>query len=39
VIVRYPDRPPGIIAADGILDGNEVVPGFALAVAELFGSR
>jgi Uma2 family endonuclease len=38
-IVRYPDRPPGIVAAGESLDGEEVVPGFALALAELFGSR
>jgi Uma2 family endonuclease len=38
VIVRYPDRPPKVIGSDDILDGEEVVPGFALAVAELFGS-
>ena len=39
VIVRYPDRPPGIVAAGESLDGEDVVPGFALALAELFGSR
>ena len=38
-VVRYPDRPPRIVAAGQSLDGEEVVPGFALAVAELFGSR
>jgi Uma2 family endonuclease len=37
VVVRYPDRPPTIIAADAELDGEEVVPGFKLALAELFG--
>ncbi|MBA3895180.1 MAG: hypothetical protein H0X69_16095 [Gemmatimonadales bacterium] len=34
VIVRYPDRPPSIVMAGEILDGEDVVPGFALAVAE-----
>jgi len=37
VMVRYPDRPPRIVAADGELDGEDVVPGFKLALAELFG--
>jgi Uma2 family endonuclease len=35
-IVRYPDRPPRVVAAGESLDGEDVVPGFALAVAELF---
>jgi Uma2 family endonuclease len=35
-IVRYPDRPPRIVAAGESLDGEDVVPGFALALAELF---
>ena len=39
VIVRYPDRPPRIVAAGESLEGEDVVPGFALALAELFGSR
>jgi Uma2 family endonuclease len=39
VIVRYPDRPPRIVAAGQSLDGEDVLPGFALALAELFGSR
>jgi Uma2 family endonuclease len=38
-IVRYPDRPPRVVAAGESLDGEDVVPGFALALAELFGSR
>jgi len=38
-IVRYPDRPPRIVAAGESLDGQDVVPGFTLALAELFGSR
>ena len=36
VTVRYPDRPPRVVQADDILDGENVVPGFALALAELF---
>jgi len=39
VIVRYPDRPPRVVAAGDSLEGEDVVPGFALALAELFGSR
>jgi Uma2 family endonuclease len=35
-IVRYPDRPPRVVAAGESLDGEDVVPGFALALAELF---
>ena len=38
-IVRYPDRPPRVVASGESLDGEDVVPGFALALAELFGSR
>jgi Uma2 family endonuclease len=38
-IVRYPDRPPRVVASGECLDGEDVVPGFALALAELFGSR
>jgi hypothetical protein len=37
--MRYPDCPPRIVAAGESLDGEDVVPGFALALAELFGSR
>lgn len=37
VMVRYPDRPPTIVPADGILAGEDVVPGFELALAQLFG--
>jgi hypothetical protein len=36
--VRYPDRPPRIVVAGDTLDGEDVVPGFAFAAAELFGS-
>jgi Uma2 family endonuclease len=39
VIVRYPDRPPRIVPTAGTLDGEEVVPGFALPLAELFTPR
>jgi Uma2 family endonuclease len=39
VIVRYPDRPPRVVAPGETLEGEDVVPGFALALAELFGSR
>jgi Uma2 family endonuclease len=37
VTVRYPDRPSRVVAAGEILDGEDVVPGFALALVELFG--
>lgn len=37
VVVRYPDRPPKIIAGDDALEGEDVVPGFRLAAADLFG--
>ena len=36
-VVRYPDRPPRVLAAGESLDGEDVVPGFTLALAELFG--
>ena len=36
VIVRYPDRPPRVVTAGESLDGEDVVPGFALPLAELF---
>ncbi|MGH7578560.1 MAG: Uma2 family endonuclease [Gemmatimonadales bacterium] len=36
VIVRYPDRPPRVVATGENLDGEDVVTGFALALAELF---
>ena len=39
VIVRYPDRPSRVLGPQDILDGENVVPGFALAVAELFENR
>jgi Uma2 family endonuclease len=39
VIVRYPDRPPRMIPMGGTLEGEEVVPGFALPLAELFTPR
>jgi Uma2 family endonuclease len=37
VIVRYPDRPPRVLAHDDIIEGEDVVPGFRLAAADLFG--
>ena len=37
VIVRYADRPPRALTDRDILDGEDVVPGFALPLAELFG--
>ena len=39
VVVRYPDRASIVIAADGTLGGEDVVPGFQLPLAGLFGSR
>ncbi|MGH7513053.1 MAG: Uma2 family endonuclease [Gemmatimonadales bacterium] len=36
-VVRYPDRPPLLLAANGVLDGEDVVPGFALELEEMFG--
>ena len=36
-VVRYPDRPPRLLAADGLLDGEDVVPGFVLELKDLFG--
>lgn len=35
VVVRYPDRPPAALTDNDTLDGEDVVPGFRLAVAEL----
>jgi Uma2 family endonuclease len=37
VIVRYADRPPRALSDSDILDGEDVVPGFALDLAGLFG--
>lgn len=39
VTVRYPDRPPRVLTDRDILDGEDVVPGFALDLAGLFGPR
>jgi Uma2 family endonuclease len=39
VMVRYPDRPPRVLTDRDILDGEDVVPGFALDLAGLFGPR
>jgi Uma2 family endonuclease len=35
VVVRYPDRPPRMLGPSDILDGEDVVPGFALALRDL----
>ena len=37
VVVRYPDRPSRILTGGDVLDGEDVVPGFRLALADLFG--
>jgi hypothetical protein len=37
LILRYPDRAPKVLTAAGVLDGEDVLPGFRCAVAELFG--
>jgi Uma2 family endonuclease len=39
LIVRYADRPSRVLADCDILDGEDVVPGFTLDLAELFGPR
>jgi Uma2 family endonuclease len=36
VIVRYPDRPPAVLMGSGTLEGEDVLPGFTLPMAELF---
>jgi Uma2 family endonuclease len=35
VVVRYPDRPPAVLTEIDTIDGEDVVPGFTLPVAEL----
>ena len=35
VVLRYPDRPPAVLTENDTLDGEDVVPGFTLPVAEL----
>ena len=35
--VFRPGRPPECLAADGFLDGNPVLPGFRVAVSDVFG--
>ncbi len=35
IVVHYPDRPPGVLTDRDRLDGEDVVPGFSLPVAEL----
>src|SRR5512135_236454 len=37
VAIYRPDREPETLGLEGILDGAEVLPGFQLAVADLFG--
>jgi Uma2 family endonuclease len=37
VDVYRPGRPVGRLAADGVLEGEPVLPGFRLPVAEVFG--
>ena len=39
VTVRYPDRPLRLLETDGVLEGEDVVPGFSLPLADLFGVR
>jgi hypothetical protein len=36
-VVRYPDRPSRTLTAGDVLDGEDVVPGFALTLTDLFG--
>jgi Uma2 family endonuclease len=38
-IVRYPHRPPRVLAPADALEGEEVVPGFTLSLMELFARR
>jgi hypothetical protein len=38
-MVRYADQPPRVLTDRDILDGEDVVPGFALDLAGLFGPR
>jgi Uma2 family endonuclease len=38
VVVRYPDRPPMMVAVGDILEGEDVLPGFTLDLRELFTS-
>jgi len=35
-LVYHPDRPVEIVAPDGVLDGETVLPGFALSLADLW---
>jgi Uma2 family endonuclease len=39
VQVREPGRAPRVLGIDAVLDGGEVLPGFALPLAELFGEE
>jgi len=38
VTVRYADRPPRVLTDSDILEGEDVVPGFAIELARLFGT-
>ncbi len=38
VTVRYADRPSRVLAESDVLDGEEVVPGFAIELGLLFGT-
>jgi Uma2 family endonuclease len=37
VVVRYPDRPPRMVPVADVLGGEDVLPGFTLALVDLFG--
>lgn len=39
VRVHEPGREPRVLALGAVLDGGEVLPGFALPLAELFGEE
>jgi Uma2 family endonuclease len=38
VTVRHADRPSRVLAESDVLDGEEVVPGFAIELGLLFGT-
>ncbi|MGH7526993.1 MAG: Uma2 family endonuclease [Gemmatimonadales bacterium] len=37
VTLRYPDRPPRVVAVGDALEGEDVVPGFRMTTTDLFG--
>jgi hypothetical protein len=37
VYVHRPGQPVDVLHADGVLDGGEVLPGFRLPLAEIWG--